>query len=368
MSRELSGSSLYSSLDEMLAPATLSALEGRPVHYVRCLPFKSQHSLSGSSFLKVETNGGGGTKYVVKRTSLAVDWIMRGSEDTLCRSVRLWQYGLLDRLPPAIDHTIVACAQDGDGWAILMRDVGPALVPSARFSQELNERFLVAMAQLHAAFWQAQDLDDPRLGLSSLRQLYSVLSPHTGRREAGGPDAIPPLILKGWDLFKTVVAEDVAAIIHTLLDDPKPLCAALGRYPHTLVHGDWRHTNLGWLPGEPGQVALLDWQFATAAPPAVDLARYLAQNSAFLPIGKEEAIEFYRRQLAQELGANYDARWWRPQLELSLLGGLLMFGWAIALDSIAEWGELSPELGGPDYWRSDLAWWSEQTRRAVQWL
>ncbi|RIK28126.1 MAG: hypothetical protein DCC55_38955 [Chloroflexi bacterium] len=359
---------LYSSIDEMLAPATLSALEGRPIHYVRCLPFSTNDSASGSAFLKIETNGGGGTKYIVKRTSLAVDWIMRGTEDTLCRSVRLWQYGLLDRLPAAIDHAIVACAQDGEGWAMLMRDVGPALVPFARFSQDLNERFLTTMAQLHGAFWQASELDNPRLGLSTLRQLYTVLSPHTGHREAGGSNPIPPLILKGWDLFETLVAEDVAGIIHNLLDDPQPLCAALGRYPHTLVHGDWRHTNLGRLPGEPGQVALLDWQFATAAPPAVDLARYLAQNSAFLPIGKEESIELYRRQLAQELGAGYDERWWRPQLELGLLGGLLMFGWDIALDSIAEWGELPQELGGPGHWRNDLAWWSEQTRRAVKWL
>jgi thiamine kinase-like enzyme len=168
-----------------------------------------------------------------------------------------------------------------------------------------------------------------------------------------------------------LVAEDVATIVERLLEEPQPLCDALDHYPHTLIHGDWRHPNLGWLAGEagePDQTVLLDWQFAAAGPPAIDLARYLALNSALLPISKEEAIEFYRRQLAQGLGARYDERWWRPQLELGLLGGFLQSGWAIALDSIARWGEWPQELGGSEHWRNDLAWWSEQIRRAVQWL
>ena len=84
-----------------------------------------------------------------------------------------------------------------------MRDVGAGLVPRARFSQELNERFLAAQAQLHAAFWQAPELDDPTLGLSSFRQIYTMLSPQTGYREAEVPDIIPRKLLEGWELFKT---------------------------------------------------------------------------------------------------------------------------------------------------------------------
>jgi hypothetical protein len=94
----------------------------------------------------------------------------------------------------------------------------------------------------------------------------------------------------------------------------------------------------------------------------------LSENSAFLPIGKEEAIEYYRRQLAQGLGAHYSESWWQPQLELGLLGGFLQSGWGNALDSIARWGEWPQELGGSAHWRNDLTWWSEQTRRAVRWL
>jgi hypothetical protein len=359
---------LYNSLEEMLAPDMLSVLEGRPVNYVRCLPFSTNDSASGSAFLKVETNGGSGTKYIVKRTSLAGDWVMRATEDFLCRSVRLWQYGLLDRLPPSIDHSIVACAQDGEGWAMLMRDVSAGLAPFGRFSQELNELLLAALAQLHGTFWQMPELNDPRLGLCSLRHLYTFLSPQTSCREAGGPDSIQELSLKGWELFKTLVAEDVVGIIQSLLDDPQPLCDALDRYPHTLLHGDCRHTNLAALPGGRGQAVLLDWQFAAVAPPAVDLASYLACNSAFLPIRKEAAIEFYRRQLAQGLGERYDDCWWRPQLELGLLGGFLQDGWVIALRSINWWEGWTEEVGGPGHWRDDLVWWSEQVRAGAKWL
>ncbi|MCC6456923.1 MAG: phosphotransferase [Caldilineaceae bacterium] len=359
---------LYSSLDEMLAPATLSKLEGRPIHYVRCLPFKSEDSLSGNRFLKVVTDDSMSPQYVVKRMSLAWDWLMRATEDEHCRSVRLWEAGLLDRLPPTIDHAIVACSKDGEGWAILMRDVGAGLVPPARYSQGLNEQLLTAQAQLHAAFWQSPELDDPALGLSSFRHTYTMLSPQTGYREADVPDIIPRQIPEGWELFRTLVAEDVAAIVTSLVEEPQPLCDALARYPRTLVHGDWRQPNLGRLPGEPQRTVLLDWQFATAGPPAIDLARYLSENAPYLPVDRDESIEFYRRQLVKELGDNYDESWWQPQLELSLLGGFLQSGWGDALGSIGRWGELPQELGGPGYWLNSLAWWSEQTLRAVKWL
>jgi hypothetical protein len=362
---------LYSSIDEMLAPATLSELVGRPIRYVRCLPFHSEDSASGNRFLLVETDHDQGSRYIIKRMSLAWDWIMRNSEDYHCRSVRLWQVGLLDRLPPEIEHGIVACAHDGEGWAVLMRDVSAGLVPYARFSVEANEQFLSALAAIHATFWQMPELDDPSLGLCTLRQLYTILSPQTGHREAGGLDGTPKWILEGWGLLKTLMAEDVAGIIESLLEDPQPLCAALARYPHTLLHGDCRHANLGRLrgrPDRPDQVVLLDWQFAAAAPPVIDLTRYLATNSALLPISKEAAIEVYRQQLAQGLGAHFDESWWQPQLELGLLSAFLQSGWGLMLKATHWTWAWIEETGGAEHCRNDLAWWSEQTRAATKWL
>ena len=359
---------LFASIDEMLKPENFGEWEGKRVNYVRCLPFNTEVSYSGSRFFRVATDDGTGSRYIVKRISQACDWIMRNTDDHRCRSVRLWHYGLLDRLLPEIEHGIVACAHDGEDWAVLMHDMSAALLPYARFSQEENEMFLAALATTHTTFWQMSELTDPALGLCSLRQIYTLLSPQTGHREAGGPDGHPKLILEGWDLFMTLVAEDVAGTIKRLLENPQPLCAALARYPRTLLHGDCHHANLGRMYGERDKVVLLDWQLATVAPPAVDLARYLATNSALLPVTKEATIESYRRRLAQGLSAGYDENWWQPQLELGLLGAFLQDGWAIALKATHSSGAWTEETGGPNHWRADLVWWSKQVRTALKWL
>jgi hypothetical protein len=191
-----------------------------------------------------------------------------------------------------------------------------------------------------------------------------MFSPQTGHREAGGPDEIPRRIPEGWDLVLALVEPDVADVLQELVRDPTPLCSALGRYPQTLVHGDWRHANMGILRGERTRVVMLDWQLAAAAPPSVELGRYLGTNSALLPVAKEAALAYYQRSLADRLGSRFDKSWWRPQLELGLLGGFVQDAWAIALKA-TRW-----QVGADsrDCWRADLEWWSERVRAGVKWL
>ena len=356
---------LFSSLTEMLAPETLSTLEGRPVRRVRCVPIDPPDSASGCCFLRVETNDGQGPCYIVKRISMAWDWIMRATDDQRGRSVAVWQHGLLDRLPPEIAHGVLACARDGNGWAILMRDVSRALMPpdAQRMSREENERFLDAMAALHATFWAHPALADPALGLCSIAHHYTCLAPETGRREAGGPNEVPRMIVEGWDLFQRLVAPDVAGVVHELAEDPRALCDALSRYPHTLIHGDWRLANLGLRREQPAQVILLDWQFVGRGTPAMDLAWYLATNHMALPVTPDEAVAIFRRHLARRLGSRFDERWWQPQLQLSLLGGLVRCG------GLKAWFAIhGPDEAKRAHDQADLLWWSGQVRHAVRWL
>ncbi len=356
---------LYTSVNDMLTPESLSTLTGQPVTSVCRLPLQADYAKSGSHLLIVETNNGQGPRYILKRIARAWDWQMRATDDRFCRSVRLWQHGFFDRLPPEIEHGVVACALDGQGWAILMRNVEAALVPYAPFSRVDNETFLDAMAALHATFFEMPELTDPAIGLCSLCNVYTLFSPQTGHREAGGPDEIPQRVLAGWDLVQTLVEPDVADILQALLENPQPLCEALGRYPQTLLHGDWRHANQGLLRnGRTTQVILLDWQLATVGPPAVELARYLGTNSALLPVSKEEAIACYRQRLSHHLGTRFDERWWQAQLELGLLGGFVQDAWAIALKA-TRWHITA---GQRDHWLADLQWWSEQVRAGVRWL
>jgi aminoglycoside phosphotransferase (APT) family kinase protein len=97
---------------------------------------------------------------------------------------------------------------------------------------------------------------------------------------------------------------------------------------------------------------LLDWAVVGLAPPAVDLAWYLAVNSARLPISKEATIDAYRDRLAGALGSRFDPAWWQPQLELALLGGFLQLGWPKAF------GAVRGDAATQQRERAELTWWS----------
>ncbi len=356
---------LFPNIDALLTPAALSELTGQPVTGVDSRPLEAFYNKSGSRLLAVETNGGDGPRYILKRVSLAWDWQMRATGDHGCRSAALWQHGLLNRLPPEIDSAVIACARDGDGWAILMRDVSQWMLPYAPIRKLHNERFLSAMAALHASFLNDAALLNPDLNLCDICHTYTVFGPETGRSELGRTDEVPKRILEGWELVKTELPPDVVEIVLPLVEDPTPLCDALRRYPFTLVHGDWRHANQGLIrEGKKQRTILLDWQLATAGPPAIDIARYLGTNSALMPVSKEACIEYYRKRLARRLGSRFDESWWRPQLELGLLGGFVQDGWAITLKA-THWEITAHQR---DHWQADLHWWTEQVRAGAKWL
>jgi len=357
---------LLADAEELLAPDTLSRLIGQRISSVRTRPLHADFGKSGSRLLFVETDDGHGPHFVLKRVSAAWDWQMRATEDHQCRSVMLWQQGIFDRMPPEIEHGVVACARDGEGWAILMKDVGEVLHTNKRFSVAENRIFLDAMAAMHATFFADPELTSPALGLCTLRHVYGVFSPHTGHREALESDEIPKRILEGWEIVRTLVEPDVAQVVETLLDDPSALCDALNRYPSTLIHGDWRHANQGIVHDQTGapRVVMLDWQLAAVGPPSVELGRYLGANSSLLPGAKEQTLTYYRQSLASRLGDRFSDEWWKPQLDLGLLGGFVQDGWAIALKA-TTW-----HVGADarDHWRADLKWWSEQVRAGAKWL
>lgn len=354
---------LFASVDELLSPAALSVVTGRSVTAVRRFPFHSSDSLSGSRFQAIETDAG--ERYVLKRIAHTWDWIMRTTDDHHGRAMLAWQTGLLDQLPPEIVHGVVAGARDGEGWAILMRDFGADLIPPGDEPIALadNDCFLEAMAAMQAAFWERSGLADPALGFCSLRGHYVELAPAAVASEVGGDNPIPPLILRGWALLEELVAPAVAETVRALLDEPGPLCAALARYPQTVVHGDWKLGNLGLLRDGTRRVVLLDWAVVGPAPPAVDLAWYLAVNAARLPVSKEETIAHFRAALAARLGDRFDESWWRPQLELGLLGGFVQLGWPKLLGAVE-----GPTAAVRRREQAELAWWSEQVQAGARWL
>ena len=353
---------LYSTVEDLISPDALALIQGSDVQDVGCEPFNSVDGLSGGKLWWVEAGGVVSRRYVLKRFGWDTDWVMRVTADRQARAIVSWRTGLLDRLPDDISHEVVGCAQDGSGWAMLLHDASDAMIPPGDdlISSEDNERFADAMASLHAMFWEQPQVANGRRGFCTLRQRYSAFAPRTVGLEASGPDPIPPVAVEGWRLFPGLVDQDVADVVARLLDEPAPLCDALLRYPQTVVHGDFKLGNLG-IHATDRRVVLLDWAFVGAAPPAVDLAWYLAVNCARLPVSKEATIDSYRQSLAGRLGDRFDERWWRPQLELALLGGFLQLGWPKA------WGAVrndSEDVRARE--RAELAWWSERVREGAK--
>jgi hypothetical protein len=314
-----------SSVEELLAGATDRT------------PMLTDDSKSGARFERVNIDG---EPHVVKYLHVDDDWIMRSTGDLTGRPVTVWRSGLLDRVPPCIDHAVVGAAtglgRNGWGAALLMRDVSAWLVPAGDGIVPLEQhlRFLTHMATLHAACWGWRDT----VGLTPEHHRYTEFSAGNVALEAsrGWPDAVPPLIMEGWSRLPAV-APGLALAVIELTDDPTPLAQALDRCPRTFLHGDWKMGNLGSRPD--GTTVLLDWAVPGSGCPTLELSWYLALNAARLPHAKADAVAAYRAALESE-GID-TAEWWDRAVDLALLTGMVWFGWEKA-------------LGGPG---PELAWW-----------
>jgi len=310
----------------------------------RRIPWAPENSRSCARFERVVIAG---EPYVLKYQDPRDDWLLRSAGDDGRSYVRLWEGGLLDRLPPVLDHAVVAAAYDGSVGMVLFRDVSKMLlVADAPFSAAQHLRFLDHMAQLHATFWGWRD----DLGLTPLRGRYLMFSPGVAADEAArGNDAVVPRAMaEGWRRLPDV-SPVMADIVLPLLGDPSPLVRALAGVPHTLVHGDWKAANLG--THEDGRTVLLDFGEAPGeASPLADVSWYLALNSALLPESKDAALDSYRRSLERHGVATTD--WWSAAVALELLGCMLQFGWEKA-------------LGGPG---PELSWWEAWAARGAQQL
>ena len=318
-------------LDDLLAHATTRE------------PWVPEDTKSGARFERVVIGEG---RYVLKYQDPRDDWLMRATGDPGDRYVRLWEHGLLGRLPAELDAAVVACKFDGTVGMVLLRDVSSQLLPPGTpFSRSQHDRFLDHMAAMHAAFWGWRD----DAGLTSLATRYLMYSPAVARAEAtlGSRAMVPKVMAQGWARLAEV-SPRVAGIVLPLLDDPTPLVAALEKVPHTLVHGDWKAANLGSHPD--GRTVLLDFgEVPGEASPIADLSWYLALNSDLLPEPKEQSTANYRAAL--ERHGVRTGGWWDRAVSLELLGAMLQFGWEKALSPTSE-----------------LAWWEARTLKGCRWL
>jgi thiamine kinase-like enzyme len=148
-----------------------------------------------------------------------------------------------------------------------------------------------------------------------------------------------------------LLSERDAALSELVRDvhrDPTTVAELLAETPQTFIAGDWKMGNLGSRPS--GETVVLDWAYPGEAPPAWELAWYLALNRARIPESKADTIAHYRQAL-EDSGVETDL-WWERQLDLCLLAMTATIGWEKAVGDADE-----------------LAWWSERSQRAAaRWL
>lgn len=300
-------------------------------------PLAGHDGRSGARLERVVLDDG--TRLVVKRTSPATDLVLRLTGGTVSRERRLWEGGVLDALPPGTGHALIDAWQDGEETVLVMRDLGDTVVGwGRRISRAECRRFLGALTAMHGTFAGA-----PPAGLCPLATRVSLFAPArmVGPADEGWP--LPRAVLRGWERFAEVVDSDVADAVFGVLSHPERLAGPLSRRPATLIHGDAWLVNVAF---EPTGVVLLDWDLATWAPPALDLAYFLDGNWSQVDAGKDELIDDF----SSLCGGDHDP----TAMGLALFAGLVNLGWNKALD-VADPAQ-----------RGDLDWWVTKARRTLE--
>jgi hypothetical protein len=230
----------------------------------------------------------------------------------------LWLCGATRALPaplacPTID--VAFDADHGECW-MLMDDVSHGIAPRGSFDEAGCRRLLETTARLHAHYWDRDD-ELAALPLLSLEQHTRIFTDPCaavgGRLEAA---RWIEQVLDKVTLFRTyvpvlldVLGSADADFYLDLCQHPQRWFGPLSRAPKTLIHGDLRRANIALLAST---VTLFDWDFASRAPAAADIAWYAflhfwcyPPRDGRTPAEREPLLSYYRQRLAAELGPRF---------------------------------------------------------------
>ena len=291
-----------------------------------------------------------GDAFVVKHVDRAYDWIARQTGDLACWPIVVWERGLVDLAPDCIDHTIVGAARTATGGALLMRDVSAWLVPAddTPLSLEQHLRFLDHLAAFHAACWGWEDT----IGLWPLGNRYALFGPEALACEAalGHPEPVTRIAEAAWVRLGEVAPRN-GGRARTAAE--RAVAAASTRSPAGRTRSSTATgSSATWVAAPTAAPCSSTGRCPGSGPPVVELAHYLALNSARLPVGhtKDDAIAAYRASLERH-GIDTEP-WFDRQLALCLLGVMLQLGWEKSFDER----------------RDELAWWAARVEAGVRHL
>ena len=321
------------------AGAAALARLGRVVERV---PLRST-GWSGNSLERVVLADG--RRLVVKRVVPAADWLGRATGDA-GREGLLFSTGVLDRVPRALDHTVLAAERDGDAWWVIQRDASADLLDADSLIPRAGSRQVLRAAN---AMWE--EFWDERIPcLTTLSDRLGALAPRIAERERAGLDLLPNQVEAAWEAFVEAVDADVADAVLAILEDPAALAAELERGGTTLIHGDLRDEHLGFA-GD--RVVLLDWGNATQGHPAVELAWYLVHGAWRTDATHDQIVDDFRAVR----GERDDPR----ALDLGMISGLVMYGWIFGHSALVH-----PDPAERAWAREELGWWVPRVRCALE--
>jgi len=302
----------------------------------------------------------GRDRFVLKRDSLARDWIAQATADgPILREAWFAAHG--PPLPAPIRAPYLGVGADGSEIGMLMPDLTHVLFDwDAPISIEILDRVIAGLAALHAyprpdalASGAAQAHWCP------LRERVTLICRASLERAGPARDAVADRILPGWEAFDRLAPAGARDVIASLDADPASLFAALAELPSTLIHGDLKLANVGLEPD--GTIDVVDWQMVTVAPVAVELGWFLVSNVASLPLQPADVLARYHDALLSrgERGTEV-AGDWQAQVDGAILVGLLLRGWRKGADAAARVVHASG-IAAAD----DLAWWSDRATEAA---
>jgi len=353
----------------MSRTATASARRGRGRSLGDLL---DAHGLGGASEQPFPNDGWSGARltllehegrrFILKRTSWAMDWIARSTRDHALREAVLAAVPGTFRAPLAAAH--LGAAADGTAAAILMPDLGPWLIPWDRgdggggpIADETLDRVLEALAGIHTGAWAPAGDGSLAWPWCPVRERLQLLSRPAAERYRAGGLWVGQRFLDGWDAFDRQAPPAARDLVDRLSGDPGPLIRALDRLPATGLHGDLKLANIALLPG--GLAAAIDWQMVARAPVALELGWFLVANVAQLPGTPDGVLERYQTAVRAAGGEGLLGDW-EVQRDLALVIGLVLRGWRKGLDAEAS-ATLPTGQGAGD----DLAWWSAEAVAAA---
>ena len=211
--------------------------------------------------------------------------------------------------PPSWSTALLGVEREGDGWVVVMEDVGAALLPDDRpISRAESRRLLAAAAAIHERFAGA---DLPPIGRVGV--LYRFLSPAMAVAEAGSPNPLPGPRRSGLGALPGGRTADVADAIATIHADPFRFGARVRcrrRGPSSTATTASRTSACA-----PIASSSIDWGSSCAlGPGAADFAWYLIVGATRIDATRDEVIDDF---IALE-GARHDPR----ALGLALIGAL----------------------------------------------